>query len=88
MAIREPSFSVGIEEEYLLVNQETRDLEPKPPEALLAKCEEALRGQVSPEFRIPGGLEPGGYTVTATGEVAQAPAACGPKSKRTVLRFR
>ena len=50
MAIREPSFTVGIEEEYLLVNQETRDLEPKPPEALLAKCEEALKGQVSPEF--------------------------------------
>ena len=50
MAIREPSFSLGIEEEYLLVNKESRDLEPEPPPALLAKCEEALRGQVSPEF--------------------------------------
>jgi len=50
MAIREPSFSLGIEEEYLLVNKESRDLEPEPPAALLAKCEEALKGQVSPEF--------------------------------------
>jgi carboxylate-amine ligase len=48
--MREPSFTVGIEEEYLLVNQETRDLAPEPPPALLAKCEEALKGQVSPEF--------------------------------------
>ena len=50
MAIREPSFTVGIEEEYLLVDKETRDLAPEPPPALLTKCEEALRGQVSPEF--------------------------------------
>jgi carboxylate-amine ligase len=50
MAIREPSFTVGIEEEYLLVDKESRDLAPEPPPALLAKCEEALRGQVSPEF--------------------------------------
>ena len=50
MAIREPSFTVGIEEEYLLVNKESCDLEPEPPPALLAKCEQALRGQVSPEF--------------------------------------
>jgi len=50
MAISEPSFSIGIEEEYLLVDKATRDLTPEPPPALLAKCEEALRGQVSPEF--------------------------------------
>ncbi len=50
MAILEPSFTLGIEEEYLLVDKESRDLAPEPPPALLAKCEEALRGQVSPEF--------------------------------------
>jgi carboxylate-amine ligase len=50
MAIKEPSFSIGIEEEYLLVDKDTRDLVQEPPEALLTKCEEALRGQVSPEF--------------------------------------
>jgi len=50
MAISEPSFSIGIEEEYLLVDKETRELTPEPPEALLTKAEESLRGQVSPEF--------------------------------------
>ena len=50
MAIPEPSFSIGIEEEYLLVDKETRDLAPEPPPAFLAKAEESLRGRVSPEF--------------------------------------
>ena len=50
MATKEPSFTVGIEEEYLLVDKDTRDLAQEPPAELLAKCEEALRGQVSPEF--------------------------------------
>ncbi|XSG81145.1 MAG: carboxylate-amine ligase [Methyloligella sp. ZOD6] len=46
----EPTFTIGIEEEYLLVNPETRDLEPSPPADLLEKCEETLGGQVSPEL--------------------------------------
>jgi carboxylate-amine ligase len=50
MTIKEPSFTLGIEEEYLLVDKDSRDLAQEPPPALLAKCEEALRGQVSPEF--------------------------------------
>ena len=53
MAIREPSFTIGIEEEYLLVDKDSRDLAQEPPPALLAKCQEALLdygGQVSPEF--------------------------------------
>ena len=50
MAIREPSFTIGMEEEYLLVDKETRDLAQEPPAALLAKCQQALPRQVSPEF--------------------------------------
>ena len=50
MAIKEPSFTVGIEEEYLLVDKDSRDLAHEQSPELLAKCEEALRGQVSPEF--------------------------------------
>lgn len=50
MSIREPSFSVGIEEEYLLIDPTTRDLATEPPEAFLKECEGALGGQVSPEF--------------------------------------
>jgi len=53
MSLTEPSFTLGIEEEYLLVDKTSRDLVSDPPKALLSDCEEALReigGQVSPEF--------------------------------------
>jgi carboxylate-amine ligase len=46
----EPTFTIGIEEEYLLVDTGTRDLVPDPPPGLMADCEKALGGQVSPEF--------------------------------------
>ena len=50
MAIKEPTLTIGIEEEYLLVDRETRDLCADPPAALLKGCQEALGGQVAPEF--------------------------------------
>ena len=50
MPLKEPSFTVGIEEEYLLVDCATRDLVCEMPQALFAACERALRGQVAPEF--------------------------------------
>jgi len=50
MAIKEPPFTVGIEEEYLLVNVETRDVDYDPPPAMLRECAELGKGQVSPEF--------------------------------------
>ncbi|MEM6385436.1 MAG: carboxylate-amine ligase [Pseudomonadota bacterium] len=45
----EPSFTLGIEEEYLLVDQETRTL-TEAPDALMEDCKKALGDQVSPEF--------------------------------------
>ena len=50
MITPEPSFTVGIEEEYLLVNRETRDLVVDPPDSLMSECEKRLEGRVSPEF--------------------------------------
>ena len=50
MTIPEPSFTIGIEEEYLLVDRQTRDLAVDPPEDLLSTCEKELEGRVSPEF--------------------------------------
>ncbi len=49
MTITEPSFTFGIEEEYHLVDLESRDLASAPPE-LMADCEEELGKQVGPEF--------------------------------------
>lgn len=49
MGIVEPSFTLGIEEEYLLVDKESLDL-VSAPEELMASCVRELEGQVSPEF--------------------------------------
>ena len=46
----EPPFTVGIEEEYLLVNLDTRDVNENPPAALLRECTERGGGQINPEF--------------------------------------
>ena len=45
-----PALTVGIEEEYLLVDPVTRDLAADPPDALLETCQERLSGRASPEF--------------------------------------
>lgn len=48
--IKEPSFTIGIEEEYLLVERESRDLAADPPKAFMTDCEEALGSHVTAEF--------------------------------------
>ncbi|HEU4531478.1 MAG TPA: carboxylate-amine ligase [Steroidobacteraceae bacterium] len=50
MAVKQPPFTVGIEEEYLLVDLATRDLDNDPPAAMLKECTELGGGQVTPEF--------------------------------------
>jgi carboxylate-amine ligase len=49
MAIAHPEFTIGIEEEYLLVDLDSLALAPAP-EALMAACKGDLEDQVSPEF--------------------------------------
>ncbi|MFQ5995107.1 MAG: carboxylate-amine ligase [Acidiferrobacterales bacterium] len=48
--LKKPSFTVGIEEEYLLVDRETRDLIKEAPPSMLTECEKLLEEQVKPEF--------------------------------------
>ncbi len=50
MAGKEPTFTLGIEEEYLLVDKETRGLVIDPPQTLMAEAEEECGPQVTPEF--------------------------------------
>ncbi|MBT6139217.1 MAG: carboxylate-amine ligase [Rhodospirillaceae bacterium] len=45
-----PSFTMGIEEEYLLVDRDTRDLIQTSPDALLGELEGELGSQISTEF--------------------------------------
>ena len=47
--ITAPEFTIGIEEEYLLVDRDSLAL-ANAPEALMTACQEDLADQVSPEF--------------------------------------
>lgn len=48
--MNEPSFTVGIEEEYLLIDAESRNLIAEAPPTMMSECEALLEGQVTPEF--------------------------------------
>ena len=45
-----PSFTIGVEEEYLLVDKDSRGLVVDPPKSLLSECEAELGGQVTTEL--------------------------------------
>lgn len=47
---RTSDFTMGIEEEYLLVDAVSRDLVPEPPAELIERCEAKVPGQISAEF--------------------------------------
>ena len=51
MGRAEPTFTVGIEEEYLLIDRTSRDVVVDPPRELFAECQ-ALAGRdvVEPEL--------------------------------------
>ena len=50
MSSPEPPFTVGVEEEYLLVDLESRDVDENPPSKLLQVCTERSGGHINPEF--------------------------------------
>ena len=50
MPLKDPTFTIGIEEEYLLVDRASRDLVREMPHALFEAAQQALRGQVAREF--------------------------------------
>ena len=49
MTDESPAFTIGIEEEYLLVDRDSLAL-ANAPEALMTACQDELQDQVSPEF--------------------------------------
>ncbi len=50
MVPEEPTFTIGVEEEYFVVDPETRDLVPGLPDALLKALENPPVGMTAPEF--------------------------------------
>jgi carboxylate-amine ligase len=50
MALKDPSFTIGIEEEYLLVDKTSRDLVREMPPALFEAAQQAMPDKVAREF--------------------------------------
>ncbi len=50
MPLTPPSLTLGLEEEYLLVDPHSRDLVASPPEDFMARCEERLGERVANEL--------------------------------------
>jgi glutamate---cysteine ligase / carboxylate-amine ligase len=48
--MQRPSFSIGLEEEYLIVDRATGDLVAEPGEAFFETCQRAVGDQVTAEF--------------------------------------
>ena len=74
MSRQEPPFTIGIEEEYLLVDCRTRDLVVDMPDSLMSECQRRLADQVSPEFlqsQIEVGTRVCGTVKEATRELAR-----------------
>jgi len=71
-----PSFTLGMEEEYLLVDALTRDLARDPPPAMMTECQALLEGQVMPEF------------LRAQIEVATRPCATMAEARADLARLR
>src|SRR5262245_19605748 len=82
MAFKEPSFTIGIEEEHLLVDRTTLDLVREMPQALFEGCERALRGRVAREF-LKSQIEVG----TRVHKTARAAGAELRSLRRTVARL-
>ncbi len=70
--MNEPSFTIGVEEEYMLVDRESRDLVARMPDAMLEECSERAEGQqVTPEF-LKSQIEVGTRVCRNMDEVAAA----------------
>ncbi len=67
MAVQRPAFTIGIEEEYLLVDPETRDLARDPGEDVMAEFRSIIGPQVSPEF-LKAQVEVGTRVAASVGE--------------------
>ena len=50
MALEDPTFTIGIEEEYLLVDKASRDLVREMPQALFDAAQQAMPDKVAREF--------------------------------------
>ena len=72
--IERPSFTVGIEEEYLIVERDSRDLVREPEPGFFDRCGELLGGQVTPEYlqcQVEVGTKPHGTVPEAKADLVR-----------------
>jgi len=70
--MKTPSFTIGVEEEYLIVERDSGELVEKLPEAMLEQCEALADGQqVKPEF-LRSQIEIGTRICEHAGEVRES----------------
>ncbi len=67
---QEPAFTIGIEEEYLLIDPATRDLAGDPPATILEECKKRVGERVTPEF-LRSQIEVGTKVCSSIAEAAQ-----------------
>jgi carboxylate-amine ligase len=70
MSYLDEPISIGIEEEYLLVDAETRALAARPPKEFMAKCKEILGDKVMHEF-LQSQVEIGTKVCASVGEARE-----------------
>jgi carboxylate-amine ligase len=68
MPISPPSLTLGVEEEFLLVDPETRDLAVSPPEGFMRRCKELLGDQAGHEL-LQAQIEVGTPVCQSVGEI-------------------
>lgn len=68
--VQRPAFTVGIEEEYLVVDRETRDLIKAPPTEMWEKLGEVLGSKVTHEF-LKAQIEVGTHVCTKISEARE-----------------
>jgi len=66
----QPTFTIGIEEEYLIVDRETRELVREAPEGLMEDCKKLLGTQASAEF-LQSQIEIGTNVCSSTQELTE-----------------
>lgn len=72
--MQQPSLTLGIEEEYLIVDRESLDLVQQPDPGFLSACSEALGAQVTGEYlqcQIEVGTKPHSRVADAAAELLQ-----------------
>ncbi len=72
--IERPSFTVGIEEEYMIVERGSRDLVREPDPKFIERCGELLGSQVTPEYlqcQVEVGTRPHGSVGEAKADLAK-----------------